>query len=517
MKGSEFALRYAAASVKEREAAAFDLVKAGSFVQWPWRDVYSKSGPFHGTIRVASDYFAIGDAEDFIRLPMTPILAQRIADFFGWSLPTKKIVGLVWNQAEIRLEPIPTMPDAAMRSLGRYAHHNALIQAALAELQSVTPQDRAIVAGHKKDIVLTNKLEAGRVAIYGWHRSSGTPIQGLNATSHSSAYEDYSHGVRFVRGDVVINGTEMRLADLFAASDMCGLVSDEGVLCVTRQPGTNAKTAAEEKVMKRGDKGSNVADWQTFLNERGFYDAAGHTLAVDGVFGTRTEQATKRFQEVHGIVQTGIASAATIAMAEKVSETPPPPPTDPSRVDDSLPAIKFIQARNYTKLSTPRKIDLIVIHTMEAPEKPTTAENVAAWFAGPSAPRASAHYCLDSDSVVQTVREEDVAWHAPGANRNGIGIEHAGFAKQTPADWADEFSTAMLAQSAQLVAEICKRYDIPVTRLTPADLKNKKRGICGHVDCTNAFSDGVGHWDPGPSYPWASYLAQIREALAKLG
>src|SRR5207253_463587 len=63
----------------------------------------------------------------------------------------------------------------------------------------------------------------------------------------------------------------------------------------------------------------------------------------------------------------------------------------------------FAQARNYTR-GRARPVRLIVVHDMEAPTGATTAENVARYFAGAGAPRASAHFSIDSDSVVQCVR-----------------------------------------------------------------------------------------------------------------
>jgi N-acetyl-anhydromuramyl-L-alanine amidase AmpD len=175
--------------------------------------------------------------------------------------------------------------------------------------------------------------------------------------------------------------------------------------------------------------------------------------------------------------------------------------------------MKLVPAKSFTPAAR-TAVDLVVIHTAEAHERPQTAENVAAWFAGPQAPRASAHYTVDSDSVVQSVLEKDVAWHAGPANGYSIGIEHAGFAAQTPAEWADAYSVAMLERSAQLVAEICKRYGIPVRRVSAEDLKaggERRRGICGHIDVTNGLTGGRGHWDPGPSFPWQSYLARVAE------
>lgn len=170
----------------------------------------------------------------------------------------------------------------------------------------------------------------------------------------------------------------------------------------------------------------------------------------------------------------------------------------------------FIQARNYT-LASRTSIDLLVIHTMEAPETPDTAENVARWFAGSTAPQASAHYCIDDNSIVQCVQDKDVAWHAPGANHNGLGFEHAGTAAQSPTQWSDAYSQQVLALSAKLVADKCRQYAIPARWLSSADLKAGKRGITGHADCTAAF--GGTHTDPGVNFLADRYVGLVQAAL----
>lgn len=183
----------------------------------------------------------------------------------------------------------------------------------------------------------------------------------------------------------------------------------------------------------------------------------------------------------------------------------------------------FIQARNYTKASR-LVVQAVVIHTMEAPEGPKTAENVANWFAsqplngtivnGSRFAGTSAHWNVDSDSVVQSVREQDVAWHAGPVNNWSIGVEHAGYAKQSEPEWLDDYSMAMLVWSSQLVAEICRRWDIPVTRLTADDLrKGKRNGIFGHSDVTDGLTGGLGHRDPGKYFPWQMYLTMVAEKL----
>lgn len=171
------------------------------------------------------------------------------------------------------------------------------------------------------------------------------------------------------------------------------------------------------------------------------------------------------------------------------------------------PLIPFVQARNFGKGRT-ATIDTIVIHSMEAVEKPDTAERVASWFGGPNAPMASAHYCVDADSVVQCVREADTAFHAPGVNQRSIGIEHAGYAKQSAEDWADPYSDAMLLRSAELVGELCRRYEIPVRWLDEAALKSGEAGITTHAAVSRAFRKSS-HTDPGANFPFDRYLAMV--------
>jgi N-acetyl-anhydromuramyl-L-alanine amidase AmpD len=183
----------------------------------------------------------------------------------------------------------------------------------------------------------------------------------------------------------------------------------------------------------------------------------------------------------------------------------------------------FIQARNYTKASR-LVVQAVVIHTMEAPEGPKTAENVALWFANQPAngvlvngkrfAGTSAHWNVDSNNIIQSVREQDVAWHANSANNWSIGVEHAGYARQTTIEWLDKYSMSMLDKSSQLVAEICRRWDIPVTRITANDLrKGRRNGIMGHVDVTDGLQGGLGHRDPGDFFPWQMYLTMVAEKL----
>lgn len=161
------------------------------------------------------------------------------------------------------------------------------------------------------------------------------------------------------------------------------------------------------------------------------------------------------------------------------------------------------------KRSNPTR--LVIIHTPEWPESSSGAEAVARYFHDmPDGREASCHITIDSDSIVQCVKDSFVAWAAPGANHDGIQIELTGFANQTAAQWRDKFSLAALALAADATAQYCLKYDIPVKLLTVAEVKDgRTKGICGHATVTAAFHKSD-HTDPGQSFPWKRFMAYVQ-------
>lgn len=175
--------------------------------------------------------------------------------------------------------------------------------------------------------------------------------------------------------------------------------------------------------------------------------------------------------------------------------------------------IKFIQAKHY-KPNRSKGINLIVMHSMECVESKTTAENVALWFSSQNSPVASCHYCVDCDSIVQCVWDKDVAYHAGAINEFSIGIEMAGYAKQTDIEWHDEYSKKMLELSAELVAELCTHHNIPIEFVDAAGLLAGKRGITTHAEATKAYKVYGGHTDPGKNFPMKEYLIMVESYVA---
>ncbi|MFO0722973.1 MAG: peptidoglycan-binding domain-containing protein [Myxococcota bacterium] len=235
MTGSQFLESTKGMSRADREAAILREIQAGNVPDFArqMKEVQvssvDKDGQRHtGTIRVMPDYLAIGSDKDFVRIPMDPLTAQKIADQTGTSLPTKKIVDDVYKQAEVKLRPQPLPAGPQMMSNDYYARHQGLVES---QRQGQDAELGALTAGHQKDVVITNRLadHPDRVAIYGWHQPNGKPIQPLS-TVHENTYADYSHGVRLVSGTMVVDGVERPIAEVLQDPKLAGLVSDEGAI-----------------------------------------------------------------------------------------------------------------------------------------------------------------------------------------------------------------------------------------------------------------------------------------------
>lgn len=180
------------------------------------------------TVFAMPDYLAAGSDRDSLHVPMNLDTARETANRLGFSLPTSRIVDAIFQQADVRCAPAPLPAGPEMRSTATYVAHERKIKEQLAAL-GYTPG--ALVSGHKKDVVLSNRLmqKPGRIAIYGWHRPSGVPIQPLS-TIHGENYADYSHGIRLVSSTVLVDGEPRSLYDILEDPRLAWLLSDEGAM-----------------------------------------------------------------------------------------------------------------------------------------------------------------------------------------------------------------------------------------------------------------------------------------------
>lgn len=171
----------------------------------------------------------------------------------------------------------------------------------------------------------------------------------------------------------------------------------------------------------------------------------------------------------------------------------------------------FVKARWFTEVlkERPRKVRVIVLHDMEYPEKLTAAEDIAHYFATmPDGRVASAHICVDADSIVQCVKDRNVAFGAKGANADGIHIELAGYQRQTREQWLDDYGQRLLARACDAAAQYCVKFDIPPTHLTDEQLQAGWPGMVGHDQVSRVYK-ASDHTDPGPQFPWDFVLDTI--------
>lgn len=179
-------------------------------------------------IYVAPDYLSVGTQTDWARINITPLAAQRIADSLGCFLPTRKIVDEIYQAARVKLEPVPMY--AFRDSTPTMWQHHLIIE-------GQRKGRDGLIAGIKKDVVISGQLSAmpksDRVAIYGWHRLNGKPIQPLY-TGHIYWWVDYSQGIRLIYRRMIINGKWMDYTEVLKHPLYRRLICDEAVCDFTR-------------------------------------------------------------------------------------------------------------------------------------------------------------------------------------------------------------------------------------------------------------------------------------------
>ena len=226
--GTDFYKTVAAWKWAARDSLAVQEILAGNIPSFLKKFVAVTStikdsmGTSHRAVfYVSPDYLAIGTDEDWARIPLTPMAAQKIADSFHCFLPTRKMVDLIYRQAAVKLEPVP-MYAFRDSSVTMWQHH--LI------IEGQRKGRSGLIAGIKKDVVLSGKIsrdsKANREAIYGWHQLNGTPIQPLY-TGHINWWVDYSHGIRLIWQTIKVDGRKMNYTEVLKHPLYQKLLCDE--------------------------------------------------------------------------------------------------------------------------------------------------------------------------------------------------------------------------------------------------------------------------------------------------
>ncbi len=239
-----------------REDSLFNIITSGNVPSFLRNLVpVTSSATIHGvaysvTYYVTPEYFSVGSDVSYFLTPMTPLLAQRLADHLHCILPTRKMVNDIYFVAGLKLAPAPIPPSAEMITVPVFVQHDTMVWAQRSPELFSYPLG-TLVGGTHKDVVISNKirneLKAGvpkPVVIYGWHQLDGTPIQPLY-NGHGETYADYSHGIRLVQDSVLLNGSPTTISDILRDSTYSTILSDEGPIPFPRygDPPTDVESA----------------------------------------------------------------------------------------------------------------------------------------------------------------------------------------------------------------------------------------------------------------------------------
>ncbi len=240
LNGSQFAASISdtALTLQKREQIIYKAIKKGNVPAFYRKLVLvtdsAKIGDKAISIRyyVLPDYIAVGADTDYFYCPMTPALAQRVANKLKCSLPTRKMVDKIYLQAQVKLAPLPIPPTPAMVTVPVFVRHNQMVISQRDSLQyNYSPG--LMVGGNKKDVIVSNRIyndtSAFHVVIYGWHKKTGKAIQPLYAR-HLNTWADYSHGIRLIQNKVWVDGKKTRIKRVLKSEHLHILLSDEGVI-----------------------------------------------------------------------------------------------------------------------------------------------------------------------------------------------------------------------------------------------------------------------------------------------
>jgi hypothetical protein len=136
----------------------------------------------------------------------------------------------IYRAARVKLEPVPMY--AFRDSTPTMWQHHLIVE-------GQRKGRKGLIAGIQKDVVISGKIKADgrpdRVAIYGWHKLDGNPIQPLY-TGHVNWWVDYSQCIRLVYRKIKVNGKWMDYEQVLGDPVLQRLLCDEPDCSFFRYP-----------------------------------------------------------------------------------------------------------------------------------------------------------------------------------------------------------------------------------------------------------------------------------------
>lgn len=232
-------------NIAQREQYFLNKIKSG--VNLVWNYIISEDKGNVGQFWIMDPIMIDG-----IIITNSAYLQQQIADFLDCSFLTVKMVDLVFDQADVRLKPHFQPISSSVDAMKKHSKN------VLSELNN----REGLASPMGKYWCLSNDLvsKPGMALNYGWHFTGGKTYQKIkgypcdtglkdpktgivyhtiqpSASSHDFKHTDYSQVCILTHNDCFVNGEWRRLEDILTSPSLSGLVSHEGPLKITRQPG----------------------------------------------------------------------------------------------------------------------------------------------------------------------------------------------------------------------------------------------------------------------------------------
>lgn len=151
-----------------------------------------------------------------------------------------------------------------------------------------------------------------------------------------------------------------------------------------------------------------------------------------------------------------------------------------------------------------------VIHSAETPLRAGYAYSIAAnWFATKAT--TSATVMIDPAETVRLLPDDVVAYHVgPKGNGFTVGVEQAGYAHLTAAEWQTPAGLEQMRRVAEYMVDCHRRWGLPLKWASDAEIRaaaagGPRRGWTTHEGIRRVLG-GTTHTDPGANYPAARLM-----------
>lgn len=239
MNGSEWLATLPENPSPSRDTLILQAISDGLAI-CTWVPITSTYKKYQATFYTCEDaiHVSLENGSRF-RFQVNAKLAQNCADALDASLITTKISDLAYQQAKIKLSATLLSAGPDMVTTSKSKKWNAL-------LEQKRNNQEGLIRDCGKTWILSNKLGLrANIAInYGFYDSRAPYLNKFGirmwqtlGTRHNDTHTDYSQTLVLMSKCCQVDGQEMTVTEVMQDPVLSGLISDEGVLKFTRQPG----------------------------------------------------------------------------------------------------------------------------------------------------------------------------------------------------------------------------------------------------------------------------------------